>query len=114
MLLVAVLTVASFALSPLSPVSPASAAATLTQVGSFGSNPGALRMYFYVPTGLPAGRPLVVALHGCTQSAQDYYSHSGWPKYADLYRAAVVFPNRPRRTTRCRHHRSARERHRTA
>ncbi|WP_204293437.1 extracellular catalytic domain type 1 short-chain-length polyhydroxyalkanoate depolymerase [Actinoplanes campanulatus] len=91
-LLAAVLTVAGFALSPFSPVSPANAAATLTQVGSFGSNPGALRMYSYVPTGLPAGRPLVVALHGCTQSAQDYYGHSGWPKYADLYRVAVVFP----------------------
>lgn len=49
-------------------------------------------MYAYVPDGLPTGRPLVVALHGCTQSATDYYSHSGWPKYADLYRAAVVFP----------------------
>jgi poly(hydroxyalkanoate) depolymerase family esterase len=73
-------------------VSPANAAATLTQVGSFGSNPGALRMYSYVPDGLATGRPVVVALHGCTQSASDYYSHSGWPKYADLYRAALVFP----------------------
>ncbi|WP_436534363.1 extracellular catalytic domain type 1 short-chain-length polyhydroxyalkanoate depolymerase [Actinoplanes sp. HUAS TT8] len=88
-LLAAVLAVAALAVSPLS---PANAAATLTQVGSFGSNPGALRMYAYVPDGLPTGRPLVVALHGCTQSASDYYSHSGWPKYADLYRAAVVFP----------------------
>lgn len=49
-------------------------------------------MYSYVPAGMPTGRPLIVALHGCTQSATDYYSHSGWPKYADLYQAAVVFP----------------------
>jgi poly(hydroxyalkanoate) depolymerase family esterase len=88
-LLAAALTIAGLAASPLS---PANAAATLTQVGSFGSNPGALRMYSYVPAGLATGRPLVVALHGCTQSATDYYSHSGWPKYADLYQAAVVFP----------------------
>lgn len=88
-LLAAVLAVAALAILPFT---PANAAATLTQVGSFGSNPGALRMYAYVPDGLPTGRPLVVALHGCTQSATDYYSHSGWPKYADLYRAAVVFP----------------------
>jgi poly(hydroxyalkanoate) depolymerase family esterase len=73
-------------------VSPAGAAATLSQVNSFGSNPGGLRMYSYVPDGLAAGRPLVIALHGCTQSASAYYSNSGWPKYADLYRAAVVFP----------------------
>jgi poly(hydroxyalkanoate) depolymerase family esterase len=70
----------------------AHAAATLTQVTGFGSNPGALNMYSYVPTGLPSGRPLVVALHGCTQSASDYYGHAGWPKYADLYRFALVFP----------------------
>jgi len=73
-------------------VTPARAAATLTEVTGFGSNPGALKMYSYVPAGLPAGSPLVVALHGCTQSASDYYGHSGWPKYADLYRAALVFP----------------------
>jgi poly(hydroxyalkanoate) depolymerase family esterase len=73
-------------------VTPARAAAGLTQVTGFGSNPGALNMYSYVPSGLPAGAPLVVALHGCTQSASDYYGHSGWPKYADLYRTALVFP----------------------
>ncbi|GIF04933.1 extracellular catalytic domain type 1 short-chain-length polyhydroxyalkanoate depolymerase [Actinoplanes siamensis] len=90
--LLAAVLAAALAVLSLSRTGPANAAATLTQVGSFGSNPGALRMYAYVPDGLPAGRPLVVALHGCTQSASDYYSHSGWPKYADLYRAAVVFP----------------------
>ncbi|MEV6302625.1 PHB depolymerase family esterase [Actinoplanes sp. NPDC051861] len=81
-LLAAALAVAGFSAAP----------AALTQVGSFGSNPGALRMYSYVPAGLPTGRPLIVALHGCTQSAADYHSHSGWPRYADLYRAAVVYP----------------------
>jgi poly(hydroxyalkanoate) depolymerase family esterase len=72
--------------------SPAQAAATLTQVTGFGSNPGALSMYSYVPTGLPSGAPLVVALHGCTQSASDYYTNAGWPKYADLYHFALVYP----------------------
>ena len=48
---------------------PAAAAPGLTQVTGFGSNPGNLGMYAYLPTGLPAGAPLVVALHGCTQSA---------------------------------------------
>jgi poly(3-hydroxybutyrate) depolymerase len=38
--------------------------ATLTPVSNFGSNPGALNMYEYVPQGLPQGRPLVVVLHG--------------------------------------------------
>jgi poly(hydroxyalkanoate) depolymerase family esterase len=77
--------------------SPAQAA-TLTQVTSFGSNPGSLNMYTYVPANLPANAPLVVAMHGCTQSASDYYSHSGWPKYADLWGFALVFPEQPSQT----------------
>ncbi|MFD1657559.1 PHB depolymerase family esterase [Streptomyces caeni] len=72
-------------------VQPASAA-SLTQVTSFGSNPGNLAMYEYAPAGLPAGRPLVVALHGCTQSASDYHGHSGWAQFADQWGFAVVYP----------------------
>ncbi|MFF4753555.1 extracellular catalytic domain type 1 short-chain-length polyhydroxyalkanoate depolymerase [Streptomyces sp. NPDC002514] len=71
---------------------PASAAGGLTAVTGFGSNPGNLSMYSYVPAGLPAGAPLVVALHGCGQTANDYYANSGWPKFADEYGFAVVFP----------------------
>jgi poly(3-hydroxybutyrate) depolymerase len=59
---------------------PAAAAGSLTQVTGFGSNPGNLAMYSYVPSGLPSDAPLVVALHGCTQNASDYFSHSGWAK----------------------------------
>lgn len=73
-------------------VSPPASAAALTQVTGFGTNPGNLSMYAYRPDGLPAGAPLVVALHGCTQSANDYYTHSGWPKFADAYGFALVLP----------------------
>ena len=66
-------------------------AVTLTHVTSFGSNPGAIDMYTYVPSGLPSNAPLVVAMHGCTQSASDY-ANTGWPKYADMWGFAVVFP----------------------
>jgi poly(hydroxyalkanoate) depolymerase family esterase len=66
---------------------------TLTQVSSFGSNPGNIQMYDYVPTSAGSGAPLVVALHGCTQQATDYYNDSGWPKYADEWGFDVVFPN---------------------
>jgi feruloyl esterase len=72
-------------------VRPASAA-TLTQVTNFGSNPGNLNMYVYRPDGLGSGAPVVVAMHGCSQNANAYYTNSGWPKYADLYRFIVVFP----------------------
>lgn len=70
-------------------------AATLTQVSSFGSNPGALQMYSYVPSSAGSNAPLVVALHGCTQQAADYYNDSGWPKYADLWGFDLVFPQQP-------------------
>lgn len=65
---------------------------TLNQVSSFGSNPGAIQMYDYVPTTAASNAPLVVALHGCTQSASAYYDDSGWPQYADEWGFDIVFP----------------------
>ncbi|SBT45110.1 extracellular catalytic domain type 1 short-chain-length polyhydroxyalkanoate depolymerase [Micromonospora auratinigra] len=67
-------------------------AATLTQVTGFGSNPGNLAMYAYRPDGLPAGAPAVVLLHGCTQNATGYFTNSGWQKYADLWKFALIVP----------------------
>lgn len=67
-------------------------AAVLTQVTGFGTNPGNLLMYRYVPDGLPANRPVVVALHGCSQSAAGYDNESGWTKWADTYQFALVLP----------------------
>jgi poly(hydroxyalkanoate) depolymerase family esterase len=71
--------------------SPASAA-SLEQVASFGSNPGNLAMYAYRPDGLPANAPAVVLLHGCTQNATGYFTNSGWRKFADQWRFALILP----------------------
>ncbi|MCD9878548.1 extracellular catalytic domain type 1 short-chain-length polyhydroxyalkanoate depolymerase [Streptomyces guryensis] len=67
-------------------------AASLQEVTGFGANPGALRMFRYVPDGLPAGRPVVVALHGCTQDAPGYGTGSGWIQLADRWGFSVVLP----------------------
>jgi poly(hydroxyalkanoate) depolymerase family esterase len=67
-------------------------AAGLVEVSNFGSNPGNLRMFTYVPDSPPASMPLVVALHGCTQSAASYDDESGWVKMADTYQVALVLP----------------------
>ncbi|HTJ47371.1 MAG TPA: PHB depolymerase family esterase [Kofleriaceae bacterium] len=67
------------------------ARAQLVQVQSFGSNPGALDMYEYIPKNLPSGRPLVVVLHGCTQTANDMLG-AGWDELADANQFAVVYP----------------------
>lgn len=67
-------------------------AAGLQEVTGFGSNPGNLRMFRFVPDGLPAGRPLVVALHGCTQSAAGYDSATGWARWAGEWGFALLLP----------------------
>ncbi|WP_344385391.1 extracellular catalytic domain type 1 short-chain-length polyhydroxyalkanoate depolymerase [Streptomyces thermolineatus] len=69
----------------------AQAAVTLERVASFGPNPGALNMYVHRPASLPQNPPVVVALHGCTQSAQDYADHSGLPAVAARDGFLLVF-----------------------
>lgn len=64
----------------------------LVEVTGFGPNPGELRMFAYLPPGLPAKAPLVVVLHGCTQSAASYNKGSGWSTLADRYGFALLFP----------------------
>ncbi|HEY8613279.1 MAG TPA: PHB depolymerase family esterase [Roseomonas sp.] len=68
----------------------------LTEVMGFGSNPGGLRMLAYVPKNLPKGAPLVVALHGCTQTAAAYDQGSGWSTMADQFGFALLLPEQRR------------------
>jgi poly(hydroxyalkanoate) depolymerase family esterase len=68
------------------------AAAAAVPVEGFGTNPGNLAMYVYLPDDRPAAPALVVALHGCTQSADDYLAHSGWRELADRDGFVLVLP----------------------
>ena len=68
------------------------AAATTTTVTSFGSNPGMLRMFEYVPDSIRTSPALVVALHGCTQSAAEYDKEPGWTGLADKWGFVLVLP----------------------
>ncbi len=68
----------------------------LRQIAGFGSNPGALRAWQYVPPGLRRSAPLVVVLHGCTQSAADYDTGAGWSQLADELGFAVLCPEQQR------------------
>lgn len=47
-------------------------------------------MYEYAPADLPADRPLVVVLHGCTQQASAMEA-AGWSAIADEQKFAVVY-----------------------
>lgn len=72
------------------PVPAAYAAVPLERVTGFGSNPGNLAMYVHRPASLPADPAVVVALHGCTQSAQVYADNSGLAAFADRHGFLLV------------------------
>jgi poly(hydroxyalkanoate) depolymerase family esterase len=67
----------------------------LRELTGFGANPGDLRMFVYSPMRLPSKAPLVVALHACTQTADEYDHGTGWSSLADSLGFAVVYPQQP-------------------
>ena len=80
---------------------PPSDRGRLSDMEDFGSNPGALRDRYYIPTDLGASdqdrhAPLVVVLHGCTQNADAYDHGSGWSQLADELGFALLFPEQRR------------------
>jgi poly(hydroxyalkanoate) depolymerase family esterase len=76
--------------SEVDPLATTSATQSL-EVTGFGSNPGGLKMYATVPAS-PAARPgLVVALHGCTQTAAEY-TKAGWDTFAARHGFYVLYP----------------------
>lgn len=68
----------------------------LGELAEFGSNPGALRAWTYLPTGLRSNAPLVVVLHGCTQTPAGYDHGSGWSRLADRQGFALLFAEQTR------------------
>lgn len=62
----------------------------------FGSNPGGLHAYTYAPAALTEKPPLVVVLHGCTQTAAVYDRGAGWSQLADRHGFMLLFPEQQR------------------
>jgi len=62
----------------------------------FGTDPGSLRASTYIPENFPKNGPLVVVLHGCTQTAESYNDGSGWSTLADECGVALLFPQQRR------------------
>ena len=71
---------------------PSATADHLTELTGFGSNPGALRMFTYVPKKPKPSPALVVVLHGCTQSAASYDLGAGWSTLAERYGFILLLP----------------------
>lgn len=64
----------------------------LVEINDFGSNPGGLRMFAFVPEHLPRAPALVVVLHGCGQNAAGYDLGAGWSTLAERYGFALLMP----------------------
>ncbi len=64
----------------------------MTEVSGFGSNPGELKCYQYIPEGLRRNAPMVVVLHGCLQDAAEMARLSGWNSLADQEKFIVLYP----------------------
>jgi poly(hydroxyalkanoate) depolymerase family esterase len=64
----------------------------LAEITGFGTNPGDLRMFSYVPENLQPVTALVVVLHGCGQTAAGYDLGAGWSTLAKHYGFALLMP----------------------
>lgn len=71
------------------------AQSSMTVVNNFGTNPGNLKLYFHFPKGsyqIPEKKPLVIVLHGCSQTAEIVAQQSGWNKLSDETGFYVLYP----------------------
>ena len=64
----------------------------LSALKNFGTDPGSLSADTYIPKNFRKNGPLVVVLHGSTQSPESYDIGSGWSTLADECGIALLFP----------------------
>lgn len=67
------------------------------EVDSHHAGIGHLGRFIHRPVGLKPGAALVVALHGCTQTAEGYARGAGWVELADQEGFVVLAPEQTRR-----------------
>lgn len=64
----------------------------LAELTGFGTNPGELKAWHYLPRNTEKEAPLLVVLHGCGQNAAEMARLSGWNALADEHGFAVLYP----------------------
>ncbi|EHK46536.1 carbohydrate esterase family 1 protein [Trichoderma atroviride IMI 206040] len=67
-------------------------AASLTQVSNWGNPVNGVSMYIYVPDRVATKPPVIVAIHPCGGSAQEYFSLTRLPSYADSFGFILIYP----------------------
>ncbi|MBS1637184.1 MAG: PHB depolymerase family esterase [Bacteroidetes bacterium] len=66
---------------------------SLIHVQGFGANPGNISLFYYAPQHpMPGKAPLVVVLHGCSETANSVNRLTGWSDLADRYGFYLLFP----------------------
>jgi poly(hydroxyalkanoate) depolymerase family esterase len=65
---------------------------SLTVLTKFGTDPGSLLASVYIPKSFAKNGPLVIVLHGSTQSAESYNTGSGWSVLSEECGIALLFP----------------------
>src|SRR3954466_14066005 len=68
-------------------------AASLQEVRDFGYNPSGIRMFVYVPATVAAKPAVVVGVHWCHGTAQDFYTGTQYASLADRYGFIVIYPS---------------------
>ncbi|TFK70568.1 acetyl xylan esterase [Pluteus cervinus] len=76
-------------------VSTNAAAGQLQLVSNYGTNPTGVQMFVYRPANLLAKPALIVAIHACHGTAQDYFAGTQYANLADRYGFLVVYPDAP-------------------
>ncbi|KAI2616731.1 carbohydrate esterase family 1 protein [Hypoxylon sp. NC1633] len=66
---------------------------SITRVTDFTAGPTNLGMYVYVPPNLKTPAPIVVAVHHCQGSAQQYSGESGYMPLATSHGFILIYPN---------------------
>jgi poly(hydroxyalkanoate) depolymerase family esterase len=74
----------SFIVAESQPLSP--------EIMDFGTNPGNLSLFYYIPKNIKENAPMVCVLHGCGQGATAAAELTGWNKLADEYGFYVMYP----------------------
>ena len=72
------------------------AASPLTACAPLSDNPGSLAFFEFIPPNLAPPAPLVVVVHGCTQTAAGYDAASGWTTLAARHGFALLFAQQDR------------------
>jgi poly(hydroxyalkanoate) depolymerase family esterase len=82
--------------APLAALAMASPASATVSVPAFGANPSGLTMDVYVPPHLRPHPAIVVGLHGCPSTGQDFFEGTDFATLADKYGFLMIYPTTPR------------------